>query len=333
MYIMKPTSSPHPLRRTRIARSPATLVLALAIAFPASAQVTHAVPPSATIDSGRLIDDLRSLSADSMEGRRTGTPGNERARRYLDRAYAEIGLQPIGGSFRHPFNMQGRDGAAITGVDFIGRIPGRDTSRVIVLSAHYDHLGVRHGDIFNGADDNASGTAAILAMARALKDKPPAHTVLIVAMDAEEQGLRGAKAFIADPPVPLSRIAIDVNLDMVSRNEKGELWVSGTYQNPFLRPFAESLVAGAPVSLRIGHDTPGTGSDDWTDASDHGPFHDAGIPFLYFGVEDHPDYHKATDEFDHIEPQFYVNAVETILSAVRKLDGDLDRLVPKRPAR
>jgi Zn-dependent M28 family amino/carboxypeptidase len=65
---------------------------------------------------------------------------------------------------------------------------------------------------------------------------------------------------------------------------------------------------------------PGTGSDDWTRASDHGPFHEAGIPFLYFGVEDHEDYHRATDEFDRIDPDFFVSAVETVAAVLRAVD-------------
>jgi Peptidase family M28 len=324
------------LPRTRPARTMGTRTM-LAVAICAglsgwacdSAAQTPAVTQPVTIDSARLMTDLRALSADSMEGRRTGTPGGERARRYLDRAFAGTGLAPVGGEFRHPFGEGGEGGEG--GVNFIGRIAGRDTSRVIVLSAHYDHLGIRNGQIYNGADDNASGTAAVLEIARHFAHTRPAHTLLFVAFDAEEQGLRGARAFVAAPPVPLQAIAIDVNLDMVSRNEKGELWVAGTRHSPFLRPFAEHLAADAPVTLRIGHDSPGTGSDDWTDASDHGPFHDAKIPFLYFGVEDHPDYHRPTDDADRIEPQFYIHAVETILSAVEALDRDLDRLIPRPP--
>jgi hypothetical protein len=117
---------------------------------------------------------------------------------------------------------------------------------------------------------------------------------------------------------------------MVSRNEKGELWVAGTHHYPFLRPFVERLAERARVKLQIGHDLPGTGTNDWTTASDHGPFHAAGIPFLYFGVEDHADYHRPTDDPAAVEPDFYVRSVETILEGVRSLDRELDTLVPRR---
>ena len=76
----------------------------------------------------------------------------------------------------------------------------------------------------------------------------------------------------------------------------------------------------APVKLLLGHDTPGSGRDDWTFQSDHGAFHREKIPFIYFGVEDHKDYHRPTDDFLSIQPEFYVRAVETIVEALRELD-------------
>jgi Zn-dependent M28 family amino/carboxypeptidase len=120
---------------------------------------------------------------------------------------------------------------------------------------------------------------------------------------------------------------------MISRNAKGELWVAGTHHYPFLRPFVEQLAARARVTLQIGHDLPGTGSNDWTTASDHGPFHAEGIPFLYFGVEDHEDYHRASDDPAKVDADFYGRAVETIHAAVRTLDQELGTRVPQRGAR
>jgi len=295
--------------------------------MPAGAQMTR----RASIDAAALLGDLRTLAHDSMEGRRTGTPGNERARRFLDGAFARAGLQPIGTSFRHSFTVTGREGgSAVDGINFVGRITGTDTTRAIIITAHYDHLGRRGDDVFNGADDNASGVAALLALARVFALERPQHSMVFVALDAEEGGLRGARAFVAQPPVPASTMALNVNMDMVSRNEKGELWVAGTHHYPLLRPFVERLADTAPVTLRTGHDVPGTGSNDWTSQSDHAAFHAAGIPFLYFGVEDHADYHRATDDIERIEPGFFVRSVETILAAVRGLDRELDALVARR---
>lgn len=310
----------------------ALFALALCNAGAVSAQAA-ATRSTVRVDSAALLADLRVLSADSMEGRRTGTDGAERARRYIEVRFAQIGVEPIGPHFRHPFEFSGgRDGAVRDGVNLVAWVKGTEAGRVIVVSAHYDHVGSRNGQVFNGADDNASGVAALLAVARSLVETPPQHTVLLVAFDAEESGLRGARAFVDTPPVARDSIALNVNLDMVGRNEDGELWVAGPYHYPFLAGFVEDLAARAPVRLRAGHDRPGLGpGQDWTGSSDHAPFHGAGIPFLYFGVEDHLDYHRATDDFERIEPGFFIAAVETVLDAVRGLDRALDSLIPRNP--
>ncbi|MGH7127801.1 MAG: M28 family peptidase, partial [Planctomycetaceae bacterium] len=264
-------------------------VILLALAGPAVAQGGTA---TASVDTDRLMRDLRALAHDSMEGRGTGTEGAARARTYLVHRFAEVALEPITDGFEKRFDLPGDSGAG-KGVNLVGRIAGRSAGgQTLVVTAHYDHNGIRNGEIFNGADDNASGTAALLAIADHFRDNPPANAIVIAALDAEEIGLRGAQAFVADPPIPLERIAANVNLDMVGRNAAGELWVAGTHHYPALLPLVERVAARSGITLRAGHDTPDLpGGDDWTSASDHGAFHAAGIPFLYFGVEDHPDYH------------------------------------------
>jgi hypothetical protein len=120
-----------------------------------------------------------------------------------------------------------------------------------------------------------------------------------------------------------------VNLDMVSRSERRELFVAGTSPRPALAAVLQPVAARAPVSLRFGHDKPspaGGPMDDWTMQSDHGVFHAQGIPFVYFGVEDHEDYHKPTDSADKIDPEFFRLAAETILDSI----DALDRWLPAR---
>jgi Zn-dependent M28 family amino/carboxypeptidase len=258
-----------------------------------------------------------------MEGRGAGTPGGLKARAYLTRALGESGAQPLGTGFEQPFSWSSGSGANLVGV-----VPGRGDSalgsgQVIVLSAHYDHVGIRDGEIFNGADDNASGTAAALEITRRIAREPLEHALVVALFDAEEIGSRGARAFVAAPPIPLERVALDVNLDMVSRTS-GLLWAGGAAHTPSLRPVLERVAARAPVSLRLGHDRPGAPEgDDWTTQSDHLAFHERGIPFVYFGVEDHPDYHRPTDDVERIDPAEYVAAVRTILIALRELDAAL----------
>jgi hypothetical protein len=276
-------------------------------------------PAPGTIDSVRLLTALSVLAHDSMEGRAAGSEGGARARRYLLAELRGAGVRPLGGSLEHPFSMGDRG----TGVNLLGELPGSLASSWIVLSAHYDHEGIRGGEVFNGADDNASGTATVLEIARALVAEPLRHPVVIALFDDEEQGLGGARSFVADPPVPLSEIALNVNLDMVSRTE-GRLWAGGSHHTPALRPVLEDVAGRAPLELRLGHDRPGAPEGaDWTTQSDHGAFHEAGIPFVYFGVEDHPDYHRPTDDFDRVDPGDFLRSAQTVLMALRALDAAL----------
>jgi len=116
------------------------------------------------------------------------------------------------------------------------------------------------------------------------------------------------------------------NLDMISHNERGELYAAGAYRTPALRPLLEQVAARARVRLLLGHDRPEQGHDDWTNQSDQYAFEKAGLPWVYFGVEDHKDYHKPSDKFDSITPAFFVHAVETLLDALKTLDANLDRV-------
>jgi Zn-dependent M28 family amino/carboxypeptidase len=280
---------------------------------PAAAQAV------AGADTAALMQTVRVLAADSMEGRKAGTPGGARARRYLIERLKALGVAPLTAGYEHPFTLP-RD--SLQGVNLLGLIPGtRQDAGYLVLSAHYDHVGIRRGETYNGADDNASGVAAVLAIAEALVKAPLAHPVLIALFDAEEGGLSGARAFVANPPVAKTRIALNLNLDMVGHSEKGELWVAGTAHAPTLRAVMDSLARVAPVTLRIGHDRKDVkGEQDWSGSSDHGAFHAAGIPFLYFGEEDHGDYHKPTDDPATLTPAFFGKAVATILTALRMVD-------------
>lgn len=285
------------------------------------------------IDGERMIAELGVLAHDSLEGRRTGTTGSEKALAFLVRAFDERGLEVVGGSRTHPFELTGRGAdEAQRGVNVVGLVQGTThPDRFVVVTAHYDHLGVRNGQIFNGADDNASGTAAILAMAEWLNRNPPRHSFLFVAFDAEESGLLGARAFVADPPVPGDRIVMNVNLDMVSRSPAGELYAVGSLASPFLAPLIEQAAEASRIALLTGHEGPNLPpGDDWSGASDHGAFGEAGIPFTYFGVEDHPGYHRPTDDAADITPAFYVEAIETVLDYLLLVDQGGEAILARR---
>jgi Zn-dependent M28 family amino/carboxypeptidase len=304
-----------------------TVLVAGALACSGQASIGASQAAVAAIDSARVLADLRHLSGPAMAGRATGTPGNAAARAYIEAELRDAGVLPLGGDWLHSFTFVPRQGGnPLTGHNVVGYLEGTQRpDRYIVVTAHYDHLGVRNGEIYHGADDNASGTAALLEIARFFADNPPRNSLVFAALDAEEMGLRGARALVAAPPIPLASIVLNVNLDMVSRSEADELFAAGTYHYPFLTPLVERVAARAPLTLLRGHDSPDLPPvDDWTFQSDHGAFHEVGIPFVYFGVEDHADYHRPTDTFENIDPAFFVRAVATVLDFVGVADEELD---------
>ncbi len=289
-----------------------SLALAAALLTPAAASPEQ------------LFEDVRILAADDMAGRLVGTPGSAKARAYLIARMQGIGIEPFGDRYEQPFTAQHRD-QTLKGVNLIGRIRGTGTSdRVLVIGAHYDHFGTRGDQVLNGADDNASGVAVLLSIAQDFARARPQHDVIFALWDAEEQGMYGAHTFVEKPPVPLARIALNLNLDMMSRSDKGELWIAGAHHYPFLRARFDRLASDAPVALKIGHDgPPWKGSDDWTAGSDHYAFHRRGIPFAYLGVEDYPDYHQPGDDFETIPKDFFARSAVTALLAARMFDREL----------
>jgi Zn-dependent M28 family amino/carboxypeptidase len=297
---------------------------------------------STLFDAATLLRDLQTLSADDMEGRQIGTPGGAKARAYIIERFRESGIQEYGSQ---PFTFTAGRGASPAerqGVNVVGQISGtRTPRRYIVISAHYDHIGVRNGTVFNGADDNASGTAALFTLVKYFSAHKPANTLLFAAFDGEETGLRGARAFVAKPPVDPASIVINLNMDMIGRDPNNTLYVVGTYTQPFLRPFIERIAAKAPVKLVMGHDDPEKAKasprnqqfEDWTGDSDHQAFCDAKIPCLYFGVEDFDQHHRATDDFETITHGFYVRAVETLIRAIEEFDARADDVIKAGPPR
>jgi Zn-dependent M28 family amino/carboxypeptidase len=284
---------------------------------------------SPRVDKDQLLTDLKVLSSDKMQGRQVDTPGSELARSFIVERFRESGIEPFGESYLAPFTfLSGRGGnrADRHGVNVIGRITGTARpDRYIVISAHYDHLGVRNGQTFYGADDNASGTAALFAIGKYFSSHRPETSLIFAAFDAEETGLQGSQSFLKQPPVDLHAIALNINIDMIARDHT--LYVVGTYLQPFLKPTVERIIGKASVKTVIGHDDPAQKNvEDWTRDSDHYSFIQAKIPALYFGVEDFSQHHKATDAFETIDRDFYVNSVDTMVQAVMEFEADIDRL-------
>jgi Zn-dependent M28 family amino/carboxypeptidase len=308
------------------------------IATPLAA-ANAAVAAQPALDGARLLADVRTLSSAEFGGRRTGSDGSRKAQAFLQSRFEALGLKHFGATYAVPFAFThtsikglvtpGRPfkTAYPSAVNYIGYIPGRATpERFIVVSAHYDHLGEKAGKLYPGADDNASGVAAMLAIAAWFKAHPPRHSIVFAAFDGEELGLRGARAFLAALPFAKEQLALNLNLDMVSHNDNNEIFVAGTSYTPSLKPLVAQAAARHTVKVRLGHDRSMlvAGSvEDWTDSSDHGPFHEAGVAFLYFGVEDHADYHAASDTYEHINPAFFSSVANLLVDVAATLDANL----------
>ncbi|MBL7979924.1 MAG: M28 family peptidase [Bacteroidetes Order II. Incertae sedis bacterium] len=282
-------------------------------------------------DSTQLLQDLRWLSSDILGGRRPDSPGGRAAAQYISAFFASHNLKFFKDEYFHPFTVS-RGNASLSGKNVIGYIEGAEQPQIwMVISAHYDHVGTMNNQVYNGADDNASGTAGLLQIAAYFSKNKPKHSILFAAWDAEEMGLQGARAFMQEPAVPVDQIALNLNMDMISRNEQKEMYITGTHPYPFLKSIAEEGTRQSKIQIRYGHDRPEDhGAQNWVSASDHGVFHQAGVPFLYFGVEDHPDYHRPTDDFERIMPSFYFQAVQTILQVAISMDQHLDTVMIHR---
>jgi Zn-dependent M28 family amino/carboxypeptidase len=329
MPLLQPNQKTNRIMPQRFRLSSLLLLLFLLIT---TVQCAPDTTPYDVVDHRQLLEDVEYLASDLLEGRKTGTEGSRMAQEYIEERFETLGLAMFGDSFRHLFDHTNRrTGEEFTdAVNLIGYIAGSvNPDHYIVVTAHYDHLGVRDGEIYNGADDNASGTGGLMAAARYFTDHQPDNSIIFIAFDAEEQGLGGARYFVENPVVPLEQIVMNVNMDMISANFDNELYAVGTYHYPFLKPLIEQFTESAPVNVLFGYDSD-EWEQDWTMSSDHGPFHEKGIPFVYFGVEDHPNYHQPTDTFENINPDFLVDAVLTIIGVIEGLDRYLHVVVDER---
>jgi len=214
----------------------------------------------------------------------------------------------------------------------IALLPGRGplAGEYVVIGAHYDHWGrgghgafpaTRPGDeIYNGADDNASGTAALLALARQFaRLGPQERTLVFVAFTAEERGLVGSGRFISDPPVPLEKIVAMINLDMVGRMRDQTVYVMGTGT---AAPF-QSIVEKAADGLQLKVNTKSQGG---LGPSDHMSFAMKRIPVLFFFTGVHSDYHRPSDEADRINHE----GLEKVINLVARIVQDVVKM--PRPA-
>jgi hypothetical protein len=283
--------------------------------------------PLPVLDSVRLMSDLSRLADDSLRGRLLGSNGNLKARDFIAARFDALGLGtlPFGRLQRVPVVSERLPGIE-EAWNVVGTVLGTEfPEKAIVITAHFDHIGIGRavdGDsIYNGADDNASGAVALAVLARHFMTHPTRHTLIFAAVDAEERGMYGVRGLVELPELSIDRVLLNINMDMISRNEAGELYAAGPGRYPQFMPLIKAVAECAPVTLLTGHDTEAAGpGNDWTMQSDHAAFNAKGIPFIYFGVEDHDDYHRPSDHVEGVMPGFYLGAVRTVAAAIRHAD-------------
>ena len=279
---------------------------------------------------GRPMETVRYLAADALEGRFSGSAGERCAGEFIAAKFASLGLEPAGddgylqelplASAARPHAPPGQ------GRNVVGLLRGVDpalSETAVVIGAHYDHLGLGEfgstgeaGEIHNGADDNASGVAALLAAARALTGglRMP-RSVLFIAFTGEELGLIGSSWYADHPAFPLDRTVAMINLDMVGRLEDDELIVYGMGTAPEWRELIPA--ANADLGIPMAFEESGFGP------SDHTSFYANEIPVLHFFTNVHGDYHRHTDDADKVDAWG--------LGLVARLTENVARLVATRP--
>ena len=200
----------------------------------------------------------------------------------------------------------------------VGLLPGTDPERAseaVVIGAHYDHLGRVDGVVYPGADDNASGSATVLALARAFAAAGGTSRALVfVLFGGEELGLLGSRHYVREPAVPLGRTVAMVNFDMVGRMQNRRFAVGGADSGSGLRDLLTAAAQGSSAALEV-KSTP-------HDSSDHSRFYEAGVPVLFFTTGGHSDFHKPTDTADKIDAAAMAEVARVAIGAIERLAGE-----------
>ncbi|MCB9881172.1 MAG: M20/M25/M40 family metallo-hydrolase [Planctomycetes bacterium] len=296
------------------------------LALPALAQEDATRP-----ESRRLMSTIRFLSSDAMGGRGFGTLEGRIATAYVSSRFEELGLEPAGddGSWFQTFG---------DGRNVLARLPGNDPDRsheVVLIGAHVDHLGRREERIYHGADDNASGVATLIELARVLQARGGLpRSLLFVAFDGEEGGLRGSRHFVQARAQELANVTLMVNLDMVSRNfaDMFGSWifiVGSEYEPALQRAITERCAGGKPLhpmffSAHL--------LERFFSSSDHAPFWKAQVPFLFFTTSMHRDYHRPTDVVEKIKPEKVRHVAELVLHVVETAGRSEERTTFEEPS-
>lgn len=289
---------------------------------------------STSVSEKKLRKHVTFLASDKLKGRGTGSPEERVAAEYIARQFRKIGLAPKGdgGTYFHKFGFK-KSSDPHGGVDpsapqvyaqNVAAYLDNGAEYTIVIGAHYDHLGLGHdhnsldanpeGKIHNGADDNASGTAGVIELARQLAKNgvKEQHNFLFLCFSGEELGLYGSKKYTEYPTIDLSKVSFMINMDMIGRlNEEKRIMVGGVGTAPDFVPMLKNL----QTDLNIKLDSAGRGP------SDHTSFYLKNIPVLFFFTGQHSDYHKPSDDVEKVNFAGEKQVLETVAQVIQTLDS------------
>jgi aminopeptidase YwaD len=323
-------------------RTLATALAAAALSASCTRASSPALATTTRADSARVLSDIRYLASDALGGRATGTAGNDSAAAFAARRYAALGLRALAPGYLQPFTARsamlahGGGAAEQRTQNVVAFLPGSDPAfrgQVIVVGAHIDHLGRStigaldpdaRDAIRNGADDNASGTAAVLELARLFSARPTRRSILFAHFSGEELGLLGSQYFVEHSPVPIDSIVTMLNFDMVGRMRGDSVIVYGVATAREMPAVLDSANAGLGLVVR--------GIGDGFGPSDHSSFYARNLPVLHFFTNIHEDYHRATDDVEKINAAGAARVVSLAERVVRVIDARDGRLTFTRSA-
>lgn len=314
-----------------------SLAVAATLALAAAALAAQTAPATHSPQAAVILRDIRYLASDALDGRLTGSPGNDSAAAYLARRFKALGLRPGGdhGTYLQHWTVNPTSGTREAGVadrateNVVAILPGTGTlaGQDIVIGAHFDHLGngpfgsMAHGDSVHlmhpGADDNASGDAGVLEIARILsRHRPrPSRTVVFVLFSGEEEGDLGSAYYADHPARPMDSTLAMLNLDMVGRMRDGRVSVLGALSAKEWQPLLDSVNAAFHLEVHA--------SGDGWGPSDQNSFFAKQRPVLHFFTDLHVDYHTPADTWEKIN----ADGIETVARFV----ADLARRLEVRP--
>jgi Peptidase family M28 len=299
-----------------------------------------------TITAEDLKKHLYIIAADSMEGRETGSAGQKKAGRYLISQYQknEVSFPKGATSYYQPIPaayLNKKYGGNLGDSENIWAfIEGSEKpNEIVVISAHYDHVGTKDGEVYNGADDDGSGTSALLELAQAFQiakkeGHGPKRSILFLHVTGEEHGLHGSRFYSENPLFPLENTVADVNIDMIGRrdeihpNTNNYVYIIGANRLSSDLDFVCAIMNQKYVNLDLDYrfNDP-KDPNHFYERSDHYNFAKHGIPSVFFFNGVHADYHKKTDEPDKIEYDALAKRTQLAFVTAWELANRKDRIV------